>query len=97
MRTLFVIAALITSSSAYAQNWNASPYNYNNSPHNYNSSPYNYNSSPYNYNNSPYDMNSRNGIYDNDGNRVGYGVQRSDEGKNYFDNSSNRSGYRPGF
>ena len=38
--------------------------------------------------------NNVNGIYDRDGNRIGYAVPRADgSGINYFDNSGRRTGY----
>lgn len=70
-----------------------SPYNYKNSEYNYENSSYNYKNSPYNYENSPYNVNSKNGIYDNNGNRIGYET-RSDQGtRNIYDNNGNRIGY----
>ena len=91
-----LVAALAVSRAGYAQAWQYSPYNFNNSPSNFNNSPYNFNNSPYNFNNSPYNSQSNRGIYDNNGNRVGYGVYRPDGGMNFFDNQGNRFGYRPG-
>src|SRR6266498_461865 len=87
---------LISANGVSAQGYSSSPYNYQNSLYNYENSPYNYRNSPYNYNNSPYNMNSNNGIYDNDGNRQGYAVPRSDGGANFFDDEGNRTGYLPG-
>jgi hypothetical protein len=60
------------------------------------SNPYNYKNSPYNYKNSPYNLNSSNGIYDEDGERQGYAVRRSDGGVNFFNDEGNRTGYMPG-
>jgi hypothetical protein len=48
-----------------------------------------------NYQNSPMNYNSKNGIYDNNGNRVGYETKSSSGVKNIFDNNGNRIGYQP--
>ena len=77
-------------------NWRNSPNNWNNSSDNWNNSPNNWRNSPNNWNNSPYNMNSRNGLYDGDGNRTGYAVRRPDGGVNFFDNQGRRRGYTPG-
>lgn len=95
-RSLVATALLLLSSAipVYAQ-WNSSPYNFQNSPYNFNNSPYNFNNSPFNFQNSPYNLNSNRGIYDEEGNRSGYAVPRSDGGVNIFDNDGNRAGYVP--
>ena len=51
--------------------------------------------SPYNMENSQYNTNSKNGVYDNTGNRIGYEVKAPSGVTNYFDNSGNRIGYTP--
>jgi len=51
--------------------------------------------SPYNMDNSPYNASAKNGVYDNNGNRVGYEVKAPSGVTNYFDNSGNRIGYTP--
>jgi hypothetical protein len=51
--------------------------------------------SPYNMDNSQYNVNSKNGVYDNTGNRIGYEVKAPSGVTNYFDNSGNRIGYTP--
>jgi hypothetical protein len=85
----------VLAASAFAQSYQNSPYNYQNSEYNYDNSSYNYRNSPYNYENSPYNSNSSNGVYDNDGNRIGYSVRRSDgSGVNIFDDDGNRIGYQ---
>ena len=72
-----------------------SPYNMQNSQFNMENSPYNMRNSPYNMENSPYNLNSNNGIYDNNGNRMGYEVKAPSGVTNYFDNNGNRIGYSP--
>ncbi len=92
--------ALLVSSLSFGGDYggyNNSPYNYKNSQYNYENSPYNYKNSPYNYNNSPYNTNSNNGVYNENGERTGYGVRRSDGGINYFNNDGERTGYQSGW
>ncbi|QWE07914.1 hypothetical protein [Polynucleobacter ibericus] len=72
-----------------------SPYNMENSQFNMENSPYNMRNSPYNMDNSQYNVNSKNGVYDNTGNRIGYEVKAPSGVTNYFDNSGNRIGYTP--
>ena len=96
--TLFFVAQLaLYIDKAWAQplNYNDSPLNYKNSELNYNNSPMNYQNSPLNYQNSPLNYNATNGVYDNNGNRVGYETKSSEGVRNYFDNNGNRVGYSP--
>ena len=81
---------------AFAQSYLTSPYSYSNSPYNYDNSSLNYKNSPLNYDNSSLNSRSTNGIYSEGGDRIGYGVQRSDGGVNFFDNGGNRIGFQPG-
>jgi len=46
-------------------------------------------------NNSPYNLDSKNGVYDNQGNRSGYKVTEPSGVTNYYDNKGNRTGYTP--
>lgn len=82
-------------SNAQVMNLDNSPYNIQNSQFNMDNSPYNMSNSPYNMNNSQYNTNSKNGVYDNSGNRIGYEVKAPSGVTNYFDNSGNRIGYTP--
>lgn len=85
---------MIISSRACAQtSWDNNPYNFKNSEYNYENSPYNYKNSPYNYENSPYNTNSKNNIYDNNGNRIGYETRSNEGTRNIYDNNGNRIGY----
>lgn len=96
--TLFVLAQLAIYArytEAQVTNWESSPLNYQNSPTNYENSPLNYQNSPMNYQNSPMNYGATNGIYNSQGNRVGYEVQAPNGVTNYFDNSGNRIGYSP--
>lgn len=97
--TLIVFLAqigLITQNAvAQVTTFDNSPYNMQNSPYNMDNSPYNMKNSPYNMDNSPYNTNSKNGVYDNTGKRVGYEVVAPSGVTNYFDNNGNRTGYSP--
>ena len=97
LKRLLFIGALLISIGSHAQvtSWDNSPLNYNNSPLNYNNSSLNYNNSPLNYQNSPLNYNSTNGVYDNNGNRIGYETQSPSGVTNVFDNNGNRIGYSP--
>ncbi|WP_205627506.1 hypothetical protein [Polynucleobacter yangtzensis] len=48
-----------------------------------------------NYQNSPMNYNSNNGVYDNNGKRIGYEVTAPSGVTNVFDNNGNRIGYSP--
>jgi uncharacterized protein YxeA len=93
MKKIIVLIAMFPA-VVFAQNsWDNSPFNWNNSQYNYDNSSYNYKNSQYNWDNNQFNTNSKNGVYDNNGNRVGYET-RSDQGtRNIFDNNGNRIGY----
>ena len=96
--TLFLLAQLAIYArytEAQVTNWDSSPLNYQNSPLNYQNSPLNYQNSPLNYQNSPLNYNSTNGVYDNNGSRIGYQTQSPSGVTNVFDNNGNRIGYSP--
>ena len=95
---LAVLSMLIASCSANAQqayNFNDSPSNCQNSLDNFNNSPSNFNNSPNNFNNSPNNFNATNGVYDNQGNRIGYEVQAPSGVTNIYSNEGRRMGYVP--
>ena len=89
------ITLYVQKATAQVINFDNSPQNYQNSPLNYENSPLNYRNSPLNYENSPLNYNSTNGVYNNQGRRIGYEVQAPDGVTNYFDNKGNRIGYSP--
>jgi hypothetical protein len=97
-RTFFAaaVAGIFSPQASYAQ-WttNDSPFSVQNNPFNTYNSPFSVQNSPFNTQNNPFGV-GNNGIYDNNGNRMGYGVYRPDGGINLFDNQGNRFGYRPG-
>lgn len=90
-----LLSAWTVLSNAQVTNLQNSPYNMQNSQFNMENSSYNMRNSPYNMENSPYNLNSNNGIYDNNGNRMGYEVKAPSGVTNYFDNNGNRIGYTP--
>ena len=92
-----LIACLI-SVPVYAQqamNWNDSPNNFQNSINNFDNSPNNFRNSPNNFENSPNNFGATNGVYDNQGNRIGYEVKAPSGVTNIYDNQGNRIGYTP--
>ena len=91
---LFAQIALFAKYSV-AQNIRNSPYNMENSPYNMENSPYNSTNSPYNINNSQFNLDATNGVYSNQGQRIGYEVKAPSGVVNYFDNNGNRIGYTP--
>jgi hypothetical protein len=97
MKKLFLTLLLLNCVSSFAQviNLDNSSYNMKNSVNNMENSPYNMRNSPYNMNNSPYNSDSKNGVYDNQGNRSGYKVTEPSGVTNYYDNKGNRTGYTP--
>jgi hypothetical protein len=86
--------ALIATKACAQTSWEDNPLNYKNSLYNYDNSPSNYKNNPSNWENSPYNMNSKNGIYNNEGNRIGYEVPSSQGARNIYDNNGNRVGYQ---
>jgi hypothetical protein len=96
------LLSLLAQAALYAQksfaqviNLDNSPYNMQNSQYNMDNSSYNMRNSPFNMDNSEYNLSSKNGVYDNTGNRIGYEVKAPSGVTNYFDNSGNRIGYTP--
>ena len=70
-----------------------SSYNPDNSEYNPKNSPYHPANSPYNPQNSPYNPNRQNGIYDENGNSIGYTTPKAGGGVNIYDNEGHRKGY----
>lgn len=95
MKKPILILALILSANAQATslNWENSPYNYKNMDITYDNSSMKWDNNPLNYRNNELNYNQRNGIYDNDGDQVGYKVRRLDGVTNYFDDTGYRMGY----
>jgi predicted PurR-regulated permease PerM len=78
------------------QNWKNSPDNWQNSSQNWQNSSQNWQNSPGNWQNSGNNYYNTNGIYDSNGNRIGYSVPSANGGVNYFNNNGSRRGYQPG-
>lgn len=78
------------------QNWRNSPDNWQNNPQNWANSPQNWKNNPQNWQNNANNYNSTNGIYDRNGNRLGYFVPKGDGAVNYFNNDGSRRSYQPG-
>lgn len=94
MKYLIAIV-LITQAALFARSAIAQAVPFSASAYNFENSPNNFNNSPYNFNNSPNNFNATNGVYDNSGNRIGYGVTTPSGVTNFIDNNGNRSGYKP--
>lgn len=95
---LTLVSLMVASCSTNAQqamNWNDSPNNFQNSLNNFDNSPNNFNNSPNNFNNSPNNFGATNGVYDNQGNRIGYEVQAPSGVTNIYSNDGRRMGYVP--
>ena len=78
------------------QNWQNNPNNWQNNSQNWNNSSQDWKNSPQNWQNSGANFNNANGVYDSNGNRVGYAVPTGNGGVNYFNNNGGRGGYQPG-
>lgn len=79
-----LVCGCVLCSSVQAQqalNWNDSPNNFQNSPNN--------------WQNSANNFSANNGVYDNQGNRIGYEVRAPSGVTNVFDNNGDRIGYVP--
>jgi hypothetical protein len=92
---LGAIGGYIGSTKADPINFNNSPLNWANSPLNFDNSPLNFNNSPLNWANSPLNVNATNGVYDTNGNRVGYTTVSPHGTVNIFGSDGNRTGYAP--
>jgi hypothetical protein len=97
LKTAVGVLTLVMGGQVFGQvaNWDNSPANWNNSQSNWDNSSANWNNSPSNWNNSSSNWNATNGVYDNQGKRLGYEVQAPTGVTNVFDNNGNRIGYVP--
>ena len=83
-----LLISTIIAGASFAQNWPNSPNNWQNSPNNWQNNPNNWQNNSNNFN-------SQNGIYDNEGNRLGYAVPRADgSGVNIFKDDGDHLGYQ---
>ena len=87
-KAAFLILCAAISGTVCAQVYNPinGPYNPANSQYNPNNSQYNPSNSPNNPANSPYNPSGTNGVYDNNGNRLGYQVKSPTGVTNFYDN-----------
>lgn len=94
---LLVSTAFLTGSVAAqsAFDWADSPYNWANSEYNPVNSPYALENSPYALQNSPNSVNPTNGVFNDEGDRVGYYVPNQQGSTNVFDLDGNRQFYVP--
>lgn len=92
MKHIIILISLIPGIALAQQRWENDPNNWKNSTDNYQNSPDNYRNSPYNWVNSADNYFNRDGIYNNQGDRIGY--EKEGSTRNYFDNEGNRKGYR---
>jgi hypothetical protein len=93
-----LVALCVSAAPAPAQQclqWGCGPDNWANSPDNFANTPLDWQNSPMNWNNSALNPMAPYGIYDNNGDRLGYGVPTPGGGMNIFDNEGNREGYLP--
>jgi hypothetical protein len=81
---------------ADSMDFNNNPNNFNNSPLNFENSPDNFKNSPNNFENSPNRFGNDNIVRDNEGNAIGYEVEKRDGGVNFFNLSGERQGYKAG-
>ncbi|AGG33864.1 hypothetical protein D521_1296 [beta proteobacterium CB] len=78
-----------------AFDWADSPYNWANSEYNPVNSPYALQNSPYALQNSPNSVNPANGVFNDEGDRIGYYVPNQQGSTNVFDVDGNRQLYVP--
>lgn len=88
-----VLSCLIVR-KASAETW-ANPFGWENNELNLKNNSMDWNNSPYNWNNTYLNPYAKNGVYDNDGNRIGYERKNEYGTTNIFDNDGNRQGYKP--
>lgn len=94
-KLIIIIAVVLFSTVAGAQDWNSSPQNWENSPSNWQNSPNNWNNNPNNWDNSPQKWGNDRIVRDTRGNPTGYVVPKQDGGVNMYDLKGNRTGYTP--
>ena len=92
-KVLMTVCIYSSLASAQVTNWDNSPYNWKNSDMNWENSSMKWENSQYNWKNSEYNFNSKTGVYDNSGNRIGYETISPSGTRNYFDNEGNRKAY----
>ncbi len=87
------IGGYVHSCSAQPYTFANSPMNWNNSVMNFENNSANFKNSPMNFDNSPMNSQATNGVFDQNGNRIGYTTVNPQGTINIFDNEGNRLGY----
>lgn len=90
---LGIAVVMIAVSSVWAGNWDDNPSNWKNSESNWKNNQNNWKNSPNNWENSPNNFNRKNGVYDEDGNSMGYTTKKAGGGTNIYTNNGKRVGY----
>lgn len=84
-----LVCSLVQCNYVKAQtSWENNPLNYKNSELNYENTSYDWKNSQYNWDNNALNVYNNTGIYNNQGERIGYGT--------FYDNTGNRIGYNGG-
>jgi len=89
MKHILLLLSVLPGIAFGQQRWENDPNNWKNSPYNWENSSQNWRNSPNNWENSQHNSNSKNGIYNERGDRIGY-----EQGRNLYDNDGNRRGYK---
>lgn len=95
---LLLVSTTFLTGSVAAQSafdWADSPYSWANSEYNPTNSPYALENSPYALQNSPNSVSPTNGVFNDEGDRVGYYVPNQQGSTNVFDLDGNRQFYVP--
>jgi len=92
---VFFLLSCFLVRSCVAQPWVANPFSWDNSELNVKNSSLDWNNSPLNWENTYLNPYAKNGVYDNNGNRIGYERRNEYGTTNIFDNDGNRQGYKP--
>ncbi len=94
---ILLLSGLFASAPVMAQsvNWDNNPSNWNNNVSNWDNNPSNWNNNVHNWDNNPSNAYTNNGIYNNQGQRIGYETKAPSGVTNVYDNNGNRVGYSP--
>jgi len=94
LMVIFMFCIMGLSRCAYAQNWDNNPSNWNNNVSNWDNNPSNWNNNVHNWDNNPSNPYTNNGVYNNQGQRIGYETKAPSGVTNVYDNNGNRVGYK---
>ena len=90
---LALVAALALPDPAAAQSWETNPANWANNPANWDNNPANWDNNPANWDNNPSNFSRKNGLYDTDGNSIGYYTTTPAGVTNFWNDDGERLGY----